>query len=335
MLIVLKSGTDQAGIDRVIERLDELGLKAHVSKGQFRTIIGAMGEENDALPDQLNTLECVERVVPVMKPYKMASRDLHDRNTQIDVAGVKVGAGEFAFIAGPCAIEIAEDCHVTAAAVKAAGANMLRGGAFKPRTSPYSFQGMGEEGLKILRACGDEFGMPIVTEVMDPRNVELVAKYADVVQIGARNMQNFVLLSEVGKIRKPVLLKRGSANTVKEWLMSAEYVLSEGNHDVILCERGSTGFEPELRYNLDVGAIIAAKRNTHLPVIVDPSHAAGHREFVVDLALAGMAAGADGFMIEVHNCPERAKCDGPQALTTDMFQQCMAMVKRIISARAV
>lgn len=333
MLIVLKSGASQGEVDHVIERLESLGLKAHISQGQFRTIIGAMGEENETLPDLLSTIECVERVVPVMKPYKMASRDLQKEDTQVDVAGVKVGRGEYALIAGPCAIELEEDCHTTAQAVKAAGANMLRGGAFKPRTSPYSFQGKGEDGLKILRECGDKYGMPIVTEVMDPRNVELVAKYADVVQVGARNMQNFVLLSEVGKIRKPVLLKRGSANTVKEWLMSAEYILSEGNHDVILCERGSTGFEPELRYNLDIGAIVVAKKNTHLPVIVDPSHAAGHREFVIDLALAGLAAGADGFIVEVHNCPERAQCDGPQALTPDLFQQLMAMAKKIIAAR--
>lgn len=333
MLIVLKSGTEQSEIDHVIERLGELGMKAHISKGQYRTVIGAMGEENETLPDLLKTIDCVESVTPVMKPYKMASRDFHKADTIIDVAGVKVGGGNYALIAGPCAIEIEEDCHATAKAVKAAGANMLRGGAFKPRTSPYSFQGMGEAGLKILRECGDENGLPIVTEVMDPRNVELVARYADVVQIGARNMQNYVLLSEVGKIRKPVLLKRGSANTVQEWLMSAEYILSEGNHEVILCERGSTGFEPELRYNLDIGAIVAARRRTHLPIIVDPSHAAGHRDFVIDLALAGLAAGADGFIVEVHNCPERAKCDGPQALTDVMFAELMQLAKKVIAAR--
>ena len=334
MLIVLKSGIDQSAIDHVVERIEKLGLQAHISQGQFRTIIGAMGEENETLPDLISSIEGVERVVPVMKPYKLASRDLHTGNTQVDVSGVKVGAGEYAFISGPCAIELAEDCHTTAKAVKESGANILRGGAFKPRTSPYSFQGLGEEGLKILRECGDQYGLPIVTEVTDPRNVELVAKYADMVQIGARNMQNFVLLSEVGKIRKPVLLKRGQSCTVKDWLMSAEYILSEGNHDVILCERGSIGFEPELRFNLDVGSIVVAKRNTHLPVIVDPSHAAGHKDFVIDLALAGLAAGADGFIVETHCCPERAKCDGPQALTPELFTDLMTSAKKIIAARS-
>jgi len=207
---------------------------------------------------------------------------------------------------------------------------MLRGGAFKPRTSPYSFQGLGEEGLKILQECREELGLPIVTEVMDPRNVDLVCRYADMLQIGARNMQNFVLLAEIGKTRKPVLLKRGASNTVKDWLMSAEYILSEGNHQVVLCERGSQGFESEVRYGLDISAIILAKHNSHLPVIVDPSHAAGRRELVRELALAGLAAGADGMIVETHSCPEKAKCDGAQALTEELFEVLMWQAKSVV-----
>ena len=208
---------------------------------------------------------------------------------------------------------------------------MLRGGAFKPRTSPYSFQGLGEEGLKILRDCGDELNLPVVTEITDPRNVELLCRYADMLQIGARNMQNFVLLAEVGKTNKPVLLKRGPSNSVKDWLMSAEYILNEGNRQVVLCERGSQGFETEMRYMLDVGAVALAKTNSHLPVIVDPSHAAGRRDLVENLAAAGIASGADGIIVEVHQCPDQAKCDGPQALTGGMFEQLMGQIKQLIS----
>ena len=329
MLVILQSGASQEVVDRVIGRIEELGLQAHVSQGAFRTIIGAIGEENVEFPDHLKSIDGVENVVQIMRPYKLASRDFCAEDSQIDVSGVKIGGGKCVAIAGPCAVESLASCREIARSIKASGASMLRGGAFKPRTSPYSFQGLGEDGLKILRECGDEFGMPIVTEITDPRNVELVAKYADMLQVGARNMQNFVLLSEIGKVNKPVLLKRGASCTVKDWLMSAEYVLAGGNRDVVLCERGSTGFENEMRFTLDVGAIALAKIDSHLPVIVDPSHAAGRRDMVQSLAVAGIAAGADGMIVEVHDCPDKAKCDGPQALTENMFAELMKAVREL------
>lgn len=331
MLVILQSGASQEVVDRVTRRIEELGLQAHISQGEFRTIIGAIGEENPAYPEHLRSIEGVENVVQIMRAYKLASRDFHPEDSQIDVSGVKIGKGKCAVMAGPCAVESMESCKEIAQRAKAGGANMLRGGAFKPRTSPYSFQGLGEEGLKILRECGDMFGLPIVTEITDPRNVELVAKYADMLQVGARNMQNFVLLNEIGQVDKPVLLKRGSSCTVKDWLMSAEYILAGGNRQVVLCERGSTGFENEMRFTLDVGAIALAKLNCHLPVLVDPSHAAGRRDMVQSLAIAGIAAGADGMIVEMHNCPEKAKCDGPQALTEDMFDELMKAVRKLLS----
>ena len=330
MLVILQSGANQEVIDHVVQRIEQLGLRAHISQGEFRTIIGAIGEENVAYQDQLRTIEGVENVVSIMKPYKLASRDFKPQDSQVKVGNVTIGGGGFASIAGPCAVEDKESCFAIARAVKASGANMLRGGAFKPRTSPYSFQGLGVEGLKILRDCSNEFQLPFVTEVTDPRNVALVSEYADMLQVGARNMQNFVLLSEIGKVRMPVLLKRGPSNTVKDWLMSAEYILSEGNDKVVLCERGSQGFENEMRFTLDVGAVALAKRDSHLPVIVDPSHAAGRRDLVASLALAGIAVGADGLIVEVHNCPDKAKCDGPQALTPEMYQKLMQQVKALV-----
>jgi len=332
MLVILKSSASEENVKKVTERIEELGLTAHVSAGEFRTIIGAMGEENDALPDALLSIEGVDKVVPIMKPYKLASRDFSEGTSTVKVGPVTFGAGHWAMIAGPCAIESRESCFEIAKIAKAHGANVLRGGAYKPRTSPYSFQGLGTEGLEILRDAGKEHGMPVVTEITDPRNVETVVEYADMIQVGARNMQNFSLLSELGKTRKPILLKRGLSSTVKDWLMSAEYILSGGNHDVILCERGSRGFETDMRFTLDVGAIALAKANTHLPVIVDPSHAAGKRELVTPLALAGLAAGADGMIVEIHTCPDKALCDGPQALTEPMFKNLMTQSKQLIDS---
>jgi len=333
MLVILRSGASQEVVEQVTARIEQLGLQAHISQGEFRTIIGAIGEENVAFPQQLLSIEGVENVVPIMRPYKLASRDFHPEDSQVHVSGVKIGGGSYGLIAGPCAVEDRQGCMTIARSVKQSGANMLRGGAFKPRTSPYSFQGLGEEGLKILRQCGDKYNLPVVTEVTDPRLVELVSRYADMLQIGARNMQNFALLSEVGKTKKPVLLKRGPSSTVKDWLMSAEYILSEGNNQVVLCERGSQCFETEMRFTLDVGAIALAKRDSHLPVVVDPSHAAGRRDLVIALALAGLAAGADGILVEVHNCPEKAKCDGPQALTENMFDEMMLQIKKMFLAK--
>jgi 3-deoxy-7-phosphoheptulonate synthase len=269
-----------------------------------------------------------------MKPYKLASRDFHEEDSVIEVGGgsvpkVKIG-GEFATcIAGPCAVENEEMLNKIARLVRAGGATILRGGAFKPRTSPYSFQGHGEQALKWMRACGDELGMPICTEVMDTRQVELIERYTDSFQIGARNMQNFDLLREVGKTRKPVVLKRGLAATVKDWLLSAEYVLSQGNRGVILCERGIKTFEDSIRYSLDVTSIPVARQLSHLPIIIDPSHAAGKRDFVPAIAAAGMAAGAHGAIIEVHYCPSEAQCDGPQALLPEVFTELMGQLRQI------
>jgi len=330
MIIVLKHGADDSIIEKVVARICELGMTPHISKGKFRTIIGAIGEEK---PENLSLFEeitGVEQVVQVMKPYKLASREFHPDDTVLELAGgVAVGAGHITVIAGPCAIESAELLLEVARRVKEAGAAILRGGAFKPRTSPYSFQGLGVEGLKMLRAVGDELKMLVQTEVMDPRDVELVERYADIIQIGTRNMQNFNLLLEVGKTRKPVFLKRGLAAPVKEWLMSADYVLSQGNSQVMLCERGVRGFAEETRFTLDLSAVPVVKEVSHLPVFVDPSHAVGKRSLVPSMALAAVAAGADGLMIEVHSDPDKALVDGPQALLPAAFGEIMDQVRRL------
>jgi len=335
MLVILQSGASEQVVKQVVRRIEQLGLRAHLSRGEFRTIIGAIGEEKADYLEILQSIDGVENVVPIMRPYKLASRDFHRQDSQVRVGPVKIGQSPWVVIAGPCAVEDRQGCTRVCQAVKAGGANMLRGGAFKPRTSPYSFQGLGEQGLKILRDCGDQLGLPIVTEVTDPRNVELVYRYADMLQVGARNMQNFALLAEIGKTDKPVLLKRSPSCTVKEWLMSAEYILNEGNNQVVLCERGSRGFESEVRFTLDVSAIALAKTNSHLPVIVDPSHAAGRRDLVVPLAMAGLAAGADGVMVEVHHQPDKAKSDGPQALTEKMFEKLMQQIRQSIIPETV
>ncbi|NLF32306.1 MAG: 3-deoxy-7-phosphoheptulonate synthase [Planctomycetes bacterium] len=331
MIVVMEHGATQAQIDHVRDRIVALGLSAHLSQGEFRAIIGAVGDKQPEHQAILEAMEGVERVVPIMKPYKLASREFHEADSVVDVGGVPIGSG-VTLIAGPCAIESRESLWRIAEAVRARGAAILRGGAFKPRTSPYSFQGLGVEGLKLLRAAGDAFGMPVVTEVMSIADVDVVAQYADMIQIGARNVQNFNLLAAVGETRRPVLLKRGFATTVAEFLMSAEYVLSRGNRSLVLCERGIKTFETELRYTFDVAAVPLIKHNTHLPVIVDPSHACGRREYVTALALAGVAAGADGVVVEVHDCPEAALCDGPQALLPDMFAEMTRQVGAVAKA---
>jgi 3-deoxy-7-phosphoheptulonate synthase len=331
VIIVLKPGATEEQIQHVVERVESLGLRAHLSRGTYRTIIGVIGDESKLENAPLSAIPGVASVMPILPPFKLASIEAHGEPSIVDVAGVKVGGGHLAMIAGPCAIESAERLDSIAAAVKAAGANILRGGAFKPRTSPYAFQGMGEEGLKILREVGDRHGLPIVTEVMDPRRVELVAQYTDMIQIGARNMQNFSLLTEVGKTHKPVLLKRGMSATVKDLLMSAEYIMSEGNSQVVLCERGVKGFDPDTRNLFDVACVPQAKALSHLPIIVDPSHATGRPDLIPACALAGVAAGADGVHIEVHNCPEEALSDGQQALLPDQY----SAVAQQISALAV
>ncbi|MBV8610931.1 MAG: 3-deoxy-7-phosphoheptulonate synthase, partial [Singulisphaera sp.] len=306
MIIVLKPHPTPELIRHVIERIEALGFTPHLSQGVARTIIGVIGDEDKLQVEPLQAIPGVEQVVPILKPFKLASREFHADDSVFEVKGVKVGGGHLMMIAGPCAVEGEAILMEIAAKVRDAGANVLRGGAFKPRTSPYSFQGLGEEGLKLLRAAGERFGMPIVTEVMDPRQVELVGRYADIFQVGARNMQNFDLLKEVGKTGTPVLLKRGMSATVKDLLMSAEYVLAQGNRRVILCERGIRTFEDATRNTLDLSIVPNAKGQSHLPIIVDPSHATGRPDLIPAMARAAVAAGADGVHVEVHSCPEKA-----------------------------
>jgi 3-deoxy-7-phosphoheptulonate synthase len=328
MIVILKPEASETLVNDIVSQIEALGLQAHLSRGQFRTVIGVVGEEVKVDPEHLKAITGVEQVLPIMKPYKLASREFHKDDTIISIpcpngGTVSVGGNNCIAIAGPCAAEDEAMVHQLAREVKAAGAAILRGGAYKPRTSPYSFQGHGEEALKWLKDAGKENNMPVITEVMDTRHVAVIERYTDIFQIGARNMQNFNLLFEVGKTRKPVVLKRGLAGSIGEWLMSAEYVLSQGNREVILCERGIKTFETTLRYTLDLSAVPVAKNLSHLPVIVDPSHAAGDRQYVPQLARAAIAAGADGIMVECHDNPAKAMCDGPQALLPDTFSDLM------------
>jgi len=332
MIIVMQSRADRAKVEAVVQRIEDLGLKAHVSRGEFRTIIGAIGDETLLKPEFFAGLSGVESVMPIMRPYKLASRDFHPADTVLEVGPFKAGGGWISVIGGPCSVESEDQFRAAARVVREAGGTMLRGGAFKPRTSPYSFQGLGEDGLKILQNVGGEVGLPTVTEVLDVREVPLVARYADVLQVGARNMQNFRLLTEVGQAERPVFLKRGPAATTEELLMSAEYVLSEGNHRVMLCERGVRGFDSATRYTLDLAAVPVIREVSHLPVVVDPSHATGRRELVVPMALAAVAAGAHGVMVEVHTDPERALSDGPQQLTPEAFRRMMDKLAPIADA---
>jgi len=329
MIIVLRPDVTERQVDHVLERIAELGLRPHVSRGERRTIIGVIGDEDKLRAEPLSAIEGVEQVLPILKPFKLASREFHKEDSIVQVGKVKIGGGHLAMIAGPCAVEGAEILDTIAKEVKAAGANILRGGAFKPRTSPYSFQGMGEEGLKILRSAGDRHDMPVVTEVMDPRQVDLVNRHADMFQIGARNMQNFDLLREVGQTKKPVLLKRGMSATVKDLLMSAEYILAEGNKQVVLCERGVRSFEDSTRNMFDLSAVPNVKGQSHLPIIADPSHATGRRDLIPAMARAAVAAGADGVHVEVHSCPEKALSDGPQALLPKQYASLMNDLRRL------
>jgi len=329
VIIILQPNVSDEQVSHVVERVESLGLRAHLSRGTHRTIIGVIGDEDRLRVEPLLAISGVQSVIPVLPPYKLASKEAHPEPSVVDVAGVKIGGGNLAMIAGPCAVEDVERMRGIARAIKAAGANILRGGAFKPRTSPYAFQGLGEEGLKILRATGDEFGLPVVTEVMDPRQVEVVERYADMIQIGARNMQNFSLLTEVGRTRKPVLLKRGMSATITDLLMSAEYILSQGNSEVVLCERGIKSFDTATRNLYDVAAVPVVKGLSHLPIIVDPSHATGRPDLIPPCALAGIAAGADGVHIEVHDCPEKAKSDGPQALLPRQYAELVKQIRQL------
>lgn len=332
MILVIRPDASLETIDHAIERIKELGFTPHVSRGETRTIIGVIGDETKPAAEMLLQIPGVEQALPVMKPFKLASREFHKEDSVVFVGKVRVGGGSLAMIAGPCAVENYEVMDTVAKYVKAGGANILRGGAFKPRTSPYAFQGMGEDGLKILKDVGEKYDMPIVTEVMDPRQVELVGRYADMYQVGARNMQNFDLLKEIGKTRIPVLLKRGMSATVKDLLMSAEYVLSEGNTGVVLCERGVRSFEDSTRNMLDMSAVPNVKGQCHLPIIVDPSHATGRPDLIPSMCRASVAAGADGVHVEVHNCPEKAMSDGPQALLPHQFLDLMGDLRKLAGA---
>ncbi|MGC8869573.1 MAG: 3-deoxy-7-phosphoheptulonate synthase [Brevinematia bacterium] len=329
MIIVLKKEATDEDIDHIIKKVKEHGLEAHISKGIEKIVIGVVGDDNKILNVPIESFNNVEQVIRITKPYKLASRDFHPHNTVIDVGTVKIGSDELAVIAGPCSVETKDQITYVAKEVKRYGANILRGGAFKPRTSPYSFQGLGKEGLELLKMAKEVTGLPIITEVLDPRDVELVNEYADILQIGTRNAQNFPLLKEVGKIRKPVLLKRGLAMKADEWVMSAEYIMAGGNYNVILCERGIRTFETATRNTLDINIIPVMKERTHLPIILDPSHATGKSKYVHDMALAAVAAGADGIMIEVHNDPENAWSDGEQSITPEQFGKLMEKVKLI------
>ncbi len=335
MIIVTTATISPDALDRIIEQVESAGLRAHVSRGEQRIVVGCIGDEAKLSELALESLEGVEKVMPVLKPYRLASREYAAGPTQIrfgDPAGTVIGGREVVVIAGPCSVEGREMLFDTAHAVQSSGARLLRGGAFKPRTSPYAFQGMGEPGLQLLADVRAETGMPVVTEVMDPRQVELVASYADVLQIGARNMQNFALLTEVGRVHRPVLLKRGLSATITELLMAAEYIMAQGNGQVMLCERGIRTYETATRNTMDIAAIPVLKRESHLPVIVDPSHAGGRADLVTPLAMAAIAAGADGLIVEVHPEPAKAKSDGDQSLEPGAFTAMMQQVQLIAQA---
>jgi len=319
MMVIMHEAATEEEIANVIARVEEVGASAHISSGERVTVVGVIGDREAVTQLPLEAMPGVDRVVAILRPYKLVSREFQQRDTVIDVNGVKIGGGHFALIAGPCSVETPEQVLEAARAVKEAGGHMMRGGAFKPRTSPYAFQGLGEEGLAMLAAARDDTGLPVVTEVMDPRDLDVVCAYADVLQVGARNTQNFLLLAELGKVGKPVLLKRGPSTTIEELLMAAEYIVKEGNRDVILCERGIRTFETATRNTFDVSAVPIVKLASHLPIVVDPSHSAGRLDLVLPLSLAGVAAGADGVLVETHPNPEHALCDGPQSLPTAVF----------------
>jgi 3-deoxy-7-phosphoheptulonate synthase len=319
MIIVMKSGASLKDVSAVLKHVESLGLKPHVSKGEETTVIGLIGDERKLDPARVGALPGVEKVIPVLKPYKLASRDFKPKDTIVKVGDARIGGGTFTLMAGPCAVETEEQTLECARKVGKSGAKILRGGAFKPRTSPYAFQGMGIEGLKILARAREETGLPVVTEAVDEESMAMVEDHADAVQIGARNMQNFSLLRRAGKSRLPVFLKRGMSATLDEFLMAAEYILSEGNYRVFLCERGVRTFGDHARNTLDLTIVPAVKHVSHLPILVDPSHGTGSRDKVLPLARAAVAVGADGVMVEVHHDPARALSDGPQAILPDQF----------------
>ncbi len=330
MVIVMEHSASEEHVQKVIESLVEAGYDVHRSSGVDFTVLGAVGVPNRPIdPRLIEVLPGVREVIRISEPYKLAGRTFKKEDTIVDVAGVKIGASEVIAMAGPCSVESAEQVASVAKSVSTSGARILRGGAFKPRTSPYSFQGYGEEALKWMRAAADANGMAVISEVVDPRQIEMMMRYVDCLQVGARNMQNFELLKELGRVRKPVLLKRGLSATIEEWLLSAEYVLAGGNGQVVLCERGIRTFETYTRNTLDISAIPVVKKRSHLPIVVDPSHGTGRREKVIPMARAAVAAGADGLIIEVHNNPEKALSDGPQSLYPEQFDRLMGELRII------
>lgn len=332
MIVVMQLKATAKQVGGVIKKIEELGFKPHMSEGEEKTIIGLVGSDRHVDPQVFTILPGVEQIIPILRPFKLASREFKPKDSVIHINGLKIGGEEVIVMAGPCAVESKEQVLETAIAVKKAGAKILRGGAFKPRTSPYSFQGLGKQGLEFLAYAKYKTGLYIVTEVLEPKDVPLVSQYADILQIGARNMQNFALLEEVGKISKPVLLKRGMSSTLEELLLSAEYILSNGNYNVILCERGIRTFEKYTRNTLDISAVPVIKKLSHLPVIVDPSHSTGQKDLVNPISKAAIAAGADGLIIEVHPHPDKALCDGPQSLTVTEFEKLMKELKAITEA---
>jgi 3-deoxy-7-phosphoheptulonate synthase len=329
MIIVMSTGATERQIKSVIDKVHSYGLRTHPIYGVRKTVIGIIGDNKTVVVESMSGMTGVESIIPILQPYKFAGREAHPDNSVIELDGVRIGGREAVVMAGPCAVEGRDQLMDIARRVKKSGARILRGGAYKPRTSPYSFQGLGEEALKFLSEAREETGLLVITEVTDPRNVELVGQYADILQVGARNMQNFVLLTEVGRSGHPVMLKRGPSSTITDLLLAAEYVIIEGNRDIILCERGITTFENYTRNTLDLSAVPAIKHVSHLPVVVDPSHATGKSHLVEPMCLAAIASGADGVMVEVHPDPDQALCDGPQSLTLDGFDRMMDKIKAI------
>ena len=332
MILTLKPQATRKDVDSICDKIKKLGFSPHISKGKSVTVIGVVGPNAILKKDAFEAIDIVESIAPISKPYKLVSREFKKENTVINVRGLKIGGEGVLVVAGPCSVETKEILLEIAKSVKESGAHMIRGGAFKPRTSPYSFQGLGEKGLKYLSEARSATGLPVVTEVMNVNHVKLVSEYADILQVGARNMQNFDLLKEIGKSKKPILLKRGLAATIEDLLMSAEYILSQGNYNVILCERGIRTFETATRFTLDLNAVPVIKKLTHLPVFVDPSHGVGVREFIPAMCKASIACGADGLLVEVHSCPEKAFSDGPQSLLPGQFAKMMAELKSVAEA---
>ena len=329
MIIVMSHGATEKQIENVIDKVHSYGLRTHPIFGVQKTVIGIVGDDKTIVVENMRGMPGIEQIIPILQPFKFAGREAHPDDTVIEIGGVRIGGEKVVVMAGPCAVESREQLLDIAGKVRASGASVLRGGAYKPRTSPYSFQGLGEEALKYLAEARDTTGLLIITEVTDPRNVELVSGYADIMQVGARNMQNFVLLTEVGKSGHPVMLKRGPSSTMTDLLLAAEYMIIEGNSDIILCERGITTFETYTRNTLDLSAVPAIKHESHLPVLVDPSHATGKSSLVEPMSLAAIAAGSDGVIVEVHPNPEQALCDGPQSLTLEQFDVMMTKLKAI------